>query len=1238
MESDQLIENLKISLREIGLEKFQIQDLQSERSCEFLTKLANLLFKTPAKVVQQLFKDLDIAKDLQILLGKVFKEVLKIGDDFLSQVEVKVQQSDQNELGANLMRKVTYNCLQFISIFGHLLDYLVYDSYKLENALETFSKSKSLMKLVLSLMLEAQKIQTIQRQLLYLFPSSKRSQSRDDDSRIILNYAKVLFNLIINPNNIFKQQFVEEQGIYIIKKILKKSYMESELEIYFYCLGIIPPIIITYPSQAQQFLDNAYMDLLQEQLIGFYEDTQYLHIASPLLLAIKALVSKSNQLKEEFMKSTQSLEVIFEIAADSYGQPSLKNIYISSVILLCECGFEAFAQSVVPVKIQALQQRYGQDSGEAGADIKLKEQMNRLNEKIEKFKVYQRDYNVHDQALKNLRNNIFDDDQLEKALQDLNKIWTKSLITRSFFITNYGNLDQLMQCLKNLDESVMLNSCKCLITILSKEEGAQDLFLRHRGIQILKNCLQDYNIDIKKCSLSIMCNLVLLKEEVKFEIFDNGVIELCIHNIDKYPEDDIDAETLCLSLNLVSQVVLKQPKIQEHIIAKSGLNKIVMQLKILLDQFQRKQEQNIKVQLEIFDKICLAIINIVYGNKQTQDLLRSELQIFNPLINFLTKSVENLGQSPIYNQDSIYNILNLLVNAIDTNKTTQEYLIKTFKCYDIMKALLTQNSSLRINGLSALLLSHLVWTNVDGQAIFSTREILKRLIFLMDFNQLINEGEAEAPIESLMEVSFYALLSLINLSHENLICQQLVNKMGGLSVILKQLKSPSFDPKKTACFCLGNLIQNNQENVNELLKLDGVSVLVNLINDEEDDDLSNKSYQCLEYMGSQAVIELAKQTKTIVEKREKMWRYGNCIMLDVFNNRERHVFLKALTESETLPSLREFGPQDQDDIIDLKSLEKLEKILPVLNGLVYLKSENREALQKDVGLLKNLFDIFKYQLPIEIHENALYALLNIIIESPKQLKEQMINSGFFTSLICFIEDLHQLEFQILRSAQKFIICDYGIKVNYQEEEALQKEEKTIEEIQPTVFEAKLYEYYNTTEKMFYIDLSKNDGSKRLVEGRQFQGLGLKKSEVIKHLEDLRALGYSIINNVVIGNAKLAFNLVKLIFKNLPRLVMKDVMILPNVLEKAQQTNTSIEVLDYSENLWDESLDLLLNLINIKQVYEVFREVGGMDIEYLENLRTQCEQYQLESNQSAQQKSKTIIGKITQVINDIKQIN
>lgn len=62
-------------------------------------------------------------------------------------------------------------------------------------------------------------------------------------------------------------------------------------------------------------------------------------------------------------------------------------------------------------------------------------------------------------------------------------------------------------------------------------------------------------------------------------------------------------------------------------------------------------------------------------------------------------------------------------------------------------------------------------------------------------------------------------------------------------MLIKQLKSPSFDPKKTACLCLSNLLRNNQVNAQLVVKAGGVPVLCELINDEEDDDLSNKAYQ-----------------------------------------------------------------------------------------------------------------------------------------------------------------------------------------------------------------------------------------------------------------------------------------------------------------------------------------------------------------------------------------------------------
>lgn len=59
-----------------------------------------------------------------------------------------------------------------------------------------------------------------------MYSKNRSRKGIEDDSRIVLNYAKIMFNLIISPNNIFKQQFVEEQGVYILKKIIKKSFAD----------------------------------------------------------------------------------------------------------------------------------------------------------------------------------------------------------------------------------------------------------------------------------------------------------------------------------------------------------------------------------------------------------------------------------------------------------------------------------------------------------------------------------------------------------------------------------------------------------------------------------------------------------------------------------------------------------------------------------------------------------------------------------------------------------------------------------------------------------------------------------------------------------------------------------------------------------------------------------------------------------------------------------------------------
>jgi len=46
--------------------------------------------------------------------------------------------------------------------------------------------------------------------------------------------------------------------------------------------------------------------------------------------------------------------------------------------------------------------------------------------------------------------------------------------------------------------------------------------------------------------------------------------------------------------------------------------------------------------------------------------------------------------------------------------------------------------------------------------------------------------------------------------------------------------------------------------------------------------------------------------------------------------------------------------------MDQKHVNVLEKILPVINGLLFVNKENREKVLAEGAFLKSLFDIFKF--------------------------------------------------------------------------------------------------------------------------------------------------------------------------------------------------------------------------------------------------------------------------------------
>lgn len=73
-----------------------------------------------------------------------------------------------------------------------------------------------------------------------------------------------------------------------------------------------------------------------------------------------------------------------------------------------------------------------------------------------------------------------------------------------------------------------------------------------------------------------------------------------------------------------------------------------------------------------------------------------------------------------------------------------------------------------------------------------------------------------------------------------------------------------------------------------------------------------------------------------------------------------------------------------------------------------------------------------------------------------------------------------------------------------------------------------------------------------------------------------------------GNGTLALNFVNTKFAALPSLLVRDVCILPDILDTAQSINDEA----CSENMNAEAFELMANLMSIREFHDVFEAVGA----------------------------------------------
>jgi len=86
--------------------------------------MSTLIFRADVGVLNIVFKEYNIAKTLDGLVSKVLKELLKFPEEALL----------QEEISNNL--QIFKSTLSYIDLFGQLLDYLCFDSYKFDTIVE----------------------------------------------------------------------------------------------------------------------------------------------------------------------------------------------------------------------------------------------------------------------------------------------------------------------------------------------------------------------------------------------------------------------------------------------------------------------------------------------------------------------------------------------------------------------------------------------------------------------------------------------------------------------------------------------------------------------------------------------------------------------------------------------------------------------------------------------------------------------------------------------------------------------------------------------------------------------------------------------------------------------------------------------------------------------------------------------------------------------------------------------
>ena len=418
---------------------------------------------------------------------------------------------------------------------------------------------------------------------------------------------------------------------------------------------------------------------------------------------------------------------------------------------------------------------------------------------------------------------------------------------------------------------------------------------------------------------------------------------------------------------------------------------------------------------KVTETACDALNNVAYRNADNQAALL-ELGVLPACLTLLSRHDPSRSGADSVAAGLHAGALYLLINMADTNRDSQDALGDESYAAAVHR-LLCASSSPRIVCAVCLLLSHVAWNHPANQQLYATEPAIQQLLALLSpagrDRFALSADPAEAAGQA-SELALYAMMALVNLSYCNPAVQELVRSCGGVPLLQQQTGSPLYEARKTAAFCLGNLVRDNAANARELVSHGGVEALLRCVNDEDDDELSKTAYSTILHLGQeggQQLLSLIQTSATsLVASRPARgggrWAGGAVadggdsdvdddgleeMRLDDRQTSRRPASARrrpasaAVSGGGTLFAARDGGKggactcapasEATGEASAAEAVSLLDKALAVLNGMAYTAESHVRTVLAPTGLAA-LLPLLCDRVPIELVEQAVHVIYN----------------------------------------------------------------------------------------------------------------------------------------------------------------------------------------------------------------------------------------------------------------------